>query len=238
MRILAIAPLAAIGLLGCLAVPSTSHDIEPAALLNAVGFSSRASWPSTVLHLDGSEIGATHRLTTVLRRADGVSIRHPEGIGWGLSLSNGNGAGECPVGVYVNGSRVERIQRPGSDLELDGLVSARSILGLELHAGSTGPVRASGDCGTLLIWIPDRMQTSVPFQGRVIARVEGSRADSVTSVTLHPGRKEPIYRQGQYVFSVLPGAYSIVFATKEGEVETLATRVYAHHESRVNLSIN
>lgn len=152
-------------------------------------------------------------------------------------MRGSDGRRGCPLAVYVNGRRVERVQRPGSELDLDGLVSARSISGLEVHAGPEGPVRLPGECGALLMWIADTWEASDTFRGRVIAVVEGPRADTVTSVTLHPGGEKGVEEDGRYLFTVSPGAYSVTFSTEAGPLSVQPARVYAHHDSRVGLSV-
>jgi hypothetical protein len=229
--------LAVVALLGCLTPPSTQAPVGSEALLDTVGFWSRASWSSTVLHLDRARIGGTPRLTSVLRRSDEIDLGTPEGAGWGLFMRDSDGRRGCPLAVYVNGRRVERVQRPGSELSLDDLVSARSLSGVEVHAGPDGPVRLTSECGALLMWIADTWEASDTFRGRIIAVVEGPRADTVTSVTLHPGGEEGVEEEGRYLFSVLPGAYSVTFSTEGEALGVQPARVYAHHDSRVSLSV-
>jgi hypothetical protein len=169
---------------------------------------------------------------------DGGGAAVVRGAGWGLSMRDADGRRGCPLAVYVNGHRVERVQRPGSELGLDDLVSARSLSGLEVHAGPDGPVRLTSDCGALLMWVADTWEASDTFRGRIIAVVEGPRADTVTSVTLHPGGEEGVEEEGRYVFSVLPGAYSLTFSTEAGALGVQPARVYARHDSRVSLSVH
>lgn len=227
-----------VAFLGCVTNPGPQGPVGSQALLSAVGFSSRSSWPSNVLHLDRSQIGATNRLTSVLGRSDEIYLERPEGAAWGLFTRSRDASRGCPLGVYVNGHRVERVRRPGNESNLDALVSARSISGLEIHAGPNGPIRLADECGTLLIWVSDTWEASDRFLGQIIAVVGGSKADTVTSVTLNPGGQEGVKEDGRYLFSVLPGAYDVTFSTEEGELGVYPARVYAHSDSHVNFTVH
>lgn len=212
-------------------------DPTAARILDTVGFEGRRGWPSTVLHLDASEITGGSRLSLILDRADAVVLRRPEGTEWGVYLAGWGGGGTCPVAVYINGERVGRNPRPGSELNLDNLISTEAIAGLELHAGAEGPIIPGLDCGALLIW-SSQADGVFRFSGEVSAVVEGASADLVTSVVLEPGSIQG-RREGAYTyFSVLPGAYEVHFMGPDGPLDVQLVRAYAYAESEVVLEVN
>jgi hypothetical protein len=206
-------------------------------LLEIVGFEERSQWSSTLLHLEADEIGTRSSLSALLRRAERVRFRRPEGTEWGLHLVDAEGKNPCPVAIYINGSRYGRAQRPGSEVTLDALISGAAIAGLELHEGTEGPVIPGLDCGALLIWSLEA-DPVYGFLGDVTALVEGSSADRVTSVVLEPGSIEG-RREGRYTFfAVLPGEYDVHFLGEDGPLDVRQVRAYAFAETEVSLEVN
>jgi hypothetical protein len=212
-------------------------DDPSSRLLATVGFDERAEWPSTILHLDASEIGARSNLSTLLRRADRVQLRRPEGTEWGLHLVDAEGENPCPVAVYINGSRFGRARTPGSTMTIDALISLDAVAGLELHEGTEGPVLSVLECGSLMIWSPEA-DPVYRFFGEITAVVLGSSADRVTSVVLEPGSVAG-RREGSYTyFSVLPGEYEVHFLQEGRLLDVRRVRAYAFAESEVSLEVN
>ena len=213
-------------------------DPEASRLLEAVGFPDRRTWSSTVLHLDGEEIGGPPRLSSVLRGSDRVRLRRPEGTEWGITLVDDRGENPCGVAVYINGSRYGRAQRPGSGVGLDDLIAPAAIAGMELHEGPHGPVIPGLDCAALLIWSL-QAEPVYGFLGDIIATVEGGSADRVTAVVLEPGSREG-RREGRITwFSVLPGEYQVRFLGIDGRVLDVRTvRAFAFAETEVSLEVH
>jgi hypothetical protein len=231
------------GLWACAGGPRTldtssgSGGDSSARLLETVGFEQRADWPSTVLHVDAAAIRTRSSLSALLRRADRVQLRRPEGTEWGLHLVDAQGKNPCPVAVYINGSRFGRAPTPGSTLTLDALISLDAVVGLELHEGTEGPVIPGLECGSLLIWSPEA-DPVYGFFGEIAAVVRGSSAERITSVVLEPGTVEG-RRQGRYTFfSVLPGEYEVHFLGEGRPLDVRSVRAYAFAESEVSLEVN
>lgn len=217
---------------------SSGSGGDPASrLLETVGFEQRADWPSTVLHVDAAAIGTRSSLSALLRRADRVQLRRPEGTEWGLHLVDAQGKNPCPVAVHINGSRFGRAPTPGSTLTLDALISLDAVAGLELHEGTEGPIIPGLECGSLLIWSPEA-DPVYGFFGEITAVVQGSAAERVTAVVLEPGTVEG-RREGRYTFfSVLPGEYEVHFLGSGRPLDVQSVRAYAFAESEVSLEVN
>ena len=205
--------------------------------LASTGFDQRADWPSTVLHLGRDEMGGATRITYLLDRTPEVAALPARGEGWGVHLQPEDGEPGCELDVRVNG--VERRRRPTSQARsVNAVMAARRLSGLEIHAGTEGPVQDPDGCGTLLLWSEEAREAGEPpFRGRVVGRIRGNAADTVVAVRLEPdGQRIRPDQEGRYELAgVVPGVYEVVFMAASGPLLRRRARVYAFADARVDL---
>lgn len=214
------------------------HPVPP--WLAATGFEARRLWPSAVLHLNREEVGGARSLGLLLGGAPELTVGRAEGEGWGVYRRTPEGGRGCALTVFVNGVRSPRIDRAGSRLDIDGLISPRSIAGLEVHLGSEGPVHVPDGCGAVVLWTPYGLDASTAaFQGRVVADIRGSAADTVIALRLDPGAGYlRIGGAGIHTLQALPGLYELLFLSASGPLDRRSVRVYAHYEAWVELEVS
>lgn len=204
------------------------------------GFDDRREWPSTLLHLRRDEMGGATRISYLLDRSPEVLLLQARGEGWGVHLRGPEGEPRCELDVWLNG--VHRLRPPVGPLQsVDGILSARSLSGLEIHVGYEGPVREPEGCGALLLWSEEAQGSwEAPFRGRVVGRVRGDVADTVVAVRLEPdGQRIRPDAEGRYELAgVVPGVYQVVFMTAAGPIFRRTARVYAFADTRVDVEVS
>ncbi len=224
---------------GCVRQGRDLGSGEDSFWLASTGFPERAEWPSTVLHLGRDAIGGERNVSRLLREAPGVAALEARDLGWGVHRVDSAGARVCELAVWFNGSEAAR--PPLASLEdVDDLVDAQRLSGLEVHLGADGPVRDPDGCGALLLWSEDLFTGwDRPFRGQVAGRVRGELADTVEAVLLEPdGQRIRPDAQGRYrTAGVLPGLYEVVFMAPQGPLLRRWTRVYALAETRVDVEV-
>ncbi len=207
--------------------------------LESVGFPGRVSWPSAKLHLGPAEIPDTLSTRELLETVPGISIEPARGDDWGVRYSR-DGSAKCAPDVFLNGSAALRYAFAGADrmLTLDTGLPLERLDGIEVHIGSGGPIGHA--CGEVLTWVRAEVETGDPgFTGSIAGSVEGSNADTVTSVFLPAtGERRPVDSEGSFGFDeLLPGRYEMQFFSGPALLYTRTTRVYAFVESKVTVEL-
>lgn len=214
----------------CAGGPAGAGSGPASTWLAATGFPGRQDWPSASLHLSRVEMATANSVSDLLRRDTTLVLRPPRGDGWGVHRRLPGGGAGCALGVMLNGVRMIRA-REERLLALDGLARPGELDGLEVHDGEAGPALDRSGCGTVLLW-SERITDAEdePFHGRIAGVVAGEHAGVVREVRLEPGvrRARPDARGHFEFYAVLPGAYEVVYLSREGPLARRSTRVYAY----------
>lgn len=224
-------------LLGC----ATSGTRDPAGRdgwLRAAGFHERASWESSILHLDRRQIPARARLAVLVGRAPDVSLGEPHGEEWGVRRRRSDGV-QCDVAVFLNGARIRR-HTAGGDWTLPFLIQASDLDGIEVHVGPGGPLMEEQDCGALLLWSRAAAAGEpAQFHGSIEGSVWGEGAESVTHVALEgSSRLAELDEKGNFRFdAVLPGLHRVLAQGPQGIVAADTVRVFAFATSSIGVLI-
>ena len=224
---------------GCSASPHSSTPAPHEDWFSDTGFLERATWASAELHLSGEEIGASSRLTDLLRHHEGIQIRRLSREGWGVIQHDPSGTDLCEVHFSLNGNRLVR-SLAGPRFTIDDLVPSRTIDGLEYHVGPDGPTFEADGCGRVLIWSADlRRRYERPFRGSILGQVRSSRPDTVIQVELLPSRRSYTPNPaGDFAFlGLLPGEYRVTYLSPSGQITEQLVRVFAFRESMLELDI-
>ncbi len=225
---------------GTRASQSSVAAAPPPSWLAATGFPERASWSSASLHVDGQALSRNADLYSILARVPGVHVRRRPIRGWGVEQVHADSGDSCSVHVFLNGDEVHPNLADRDMLTLNTLVPARLIDGLELYLGQNGPTLAQDGCGSLLLWSDaSRTREDQPFRGSIRGMVRSQLPDSVIRVVLKPpGSSTRPSDIGLFRFDdLLPGPYELDLMGPEGSLWRENVRVYAHHESSVELSV-
>jgi hypothetical protein len=140
----------------------------------------------------------------------------------------------------MNGDEVQSNPANKDLVDLDTLVPARFLDGIEVHFGPDGPTWTADGCGSLLLWSSVQYRrVDEPFRGSLRGFERSAPPDTVLQVRLDATGKTVVPTAiGLFRFDdLLPGLYQVAFLGPKGVITRQEVRVYAHQEASLEVRI-